>query len=75
LVLEQPILLKTFYATIRVDENDLSDANSSQEKKYEKSGKRNLQINIEGLNLTPGIYHYTLQTDDFIVTKQMIKVD
>ncbi len=37
--------------------------------------KGTYQLNLEGVKLVPGIYHYTLQTDDFILTKQMVKID
>jgi hypothetical protein len=46
-----------------------------KKKNMKNQEKGTYKLNIEGLNLTPGIYHYTLQTDDFIVTKQMVKVD
>lgn len=32
-------------------------------------------LRIEGVNLIPGIYYYTLQADDLFITKQMVKMD
>lgn len=33
------------------------------------------QVKLDGINLSSGVYYYTLQTDDYVETKQMLKTE